>query len=358
VLRPLRGLLRGRGPRGLGALRGLTLRGHARTAGPRRLLGRGARGESARDGTGGGRAEGRVGGLVHRLSPGGASYEEKNAPWALIPAITTTAQITYVWGKAQLAVPQPRSRVRGKVRRMAGSPAPSAVVTGAARGFGKEIARRLVARGHHVLITDVDAAAVTAAAAELGPVTVWVNNAGVLRAGKAWELSEDDVDGQVAVNLLGVVHGSRAAVEAMRGRGGHLLNIASMSAHGPVPGLAVYAATKAAVLSFTTSLAGELALARLPIRAHALCPDAADTALVRDEQAHADTAILFSRPTLLSADAVADAAVALLAGRRIVRSLPPARAGLARVGGLLPVVGLPVLARLRARGERRRVAAS
>ncbi len=49
---------------------------------------------------------------------------------------------------------------------MAGSPAPSAVVTGAARGFGKEIARRLVARGHRVLITDVDAGAV----AQLGPV--------------------------------------------------------------------------------------------------------------------------------------------------------------------------------------------
>ena len=129
--------------------------------------------------------------------------------------------------------------------RMAGSPAPSAVVTGAARGFGKEITRRLVARGHRVLITDVDAGAV--AAAELGPVTAWVNNAGVLHA--------------------------------------------------------------------------------------------------------------FSRPTLLTADAVADAAVALLAGRRIVRSLPPARGGLARIGGLLPVVGLPVLARLRARGERRRVAA-
>ena len=46
--------------------------------------------------------------------------------------------------------------------------ATSAVVTGAARGFGKEIARRLVARGHRVLITDVDAGAVAAAAAELG----------------------------------------------------------------------------------------------------------------------------------------------------------------------------------------------
>jgi len=266
---------------------------------------------------------------------------------------------------------------------MASSMAGSAVVTGAARGFGKEIARRLIARGHRVLITDLDVDAVgaaaaelgctgvvadarsaadhrraAAAAAELGPVTVWVNNAGVLCAGKVWELSEDDVARQVEVNLLGVVHGSRAAVEAMRGRGGHLLNLASMSAHGPVPGLAVYAATKAAVLSFTTSLAGDLALAGLPIRAHTLCPDAADTALVRAEQAHADTAILFSRPTLLTPDAVADAAVELLAGRRIVRSLPPTRAGLARFGGLLPTVALPVLTRLRKRGDRRRRAAS
>ncbi len=259
----------------------------------------------------------------------------------------------------------------------------SAVVTGAARGFGKEIARRLVARGHRVLITDLDADEVGAAAAELGPactgivadarsaadhrraaataaelgpLAVWVNNAGVLRPGKAWELADDDVARQVEVNLLGVVHGARAAVDAMKVRGGHLLNLASMSAHGPVPGLAVYAATKAGVLTFTTSLAGDLALAGLPIRVHALCPDAADTALVRAEQAHADTAILFSRPTLLTADAVADAAMGMLAGRRIVRSLPAARAGLARVGGLLPAVGLPVLARLRARGDRRRLA--
>ena len=258
-----------------------------------------------------------------------------------------------------------------------------AVVTGAARGFGREIARRLVARGHRVLITDVDADAVTAtagelgvkamradarvpadhaevaaAAAELGPVGVWVNNAGVLRAGRVWEQPEQDVTLQVEVNLLGVVHGSRAAVDAMRGRGGHLLNIASMSSHGPVPGLAVYAATKAAVLSFTTSLQGELDLAQLPIRAHALCPDAADTALVRDEQASPDTAILFSQRALLTPTAVADAAIALLDGRRIVRSVPAYRAGAMRVAGVLPRVGLPVLARLRAQGDRRRVAGS
>ncbi|QYN32083.1 SDR family oxidoreductase [Pseudonocardia sp. DSM 110487] len=258
-----------------------------------------------------------------------------------------------------------------------------AVVTGAARGFGREIARRLVARGHRVLITDLDADAVAvtagelgatgmradarvpadhadvaAAAAELGPVGVWVNNAGVLRAGRVWEQPEQDVTLQVEVNLLGVVHGSRAAVEAMRGRGGHLLNIASMSAHGPVPGLAVYAATKAAVLNFTTSLQGELDLARLPIRAHALCPDAADTALVRDEQASPDSAMLFSQRTLLAPAAVADAAVALLDGRRVVRSIPTYRAGAMRIAGAVPRLGLPVLARLRAHGDRRRVAGS
>ena len=259
----------------------------------------------------------------------------------------------------------------------------TAVVTGAARGFGREIARRLVARGHQVLITDLDADAVAAAAAELGatgmaadarvaadhrrvaaaavelgPVSVWVNNAGVLRAGKAWEHSDDDVALMIDANLLGVVHGSRAAVGVMRARGGHLLNIASMSAHGPVPGLAVYAATKSGVLNFSTSLQGDLDLARVPIRVHALCPDAADTAMVRSEQASPDTAILFSGGGLLAPDAVADAAIDLLDGRRVVRSLPARRAAMARTGAVLPRIGLPVLARLRAQGERRRAAGS
>jgi short-subunit dehydrogenase len=258
-----------------------------------------------------------------------------------------------------------------------------AVVTGAARGLGREIARRLVARGHRVVITDLDAAVsataaelaasgadvtgivadardaaehrrVAAAAAQLGPVTVWVNNAGVLRSGRAWEQPEEHQALMVDVNVMGVVHGSRAAVELMRERGGHVLNIASMSAHGPVPGLAVYAATKAAVLSFSTSLQGDLDLARVPVRVHALCPDAADTALVRDEQASPDVALLFSQRSLLTPAAVADAAVALLDGRRVVRSLPTHRAGLMRFGSLLPRVALPVLSLLRAQGDRRR----
>ncbi|HXV94856.1 MAG TPA: SDR family oxidoreductase [Pseudonocardia sp.] len=254
-----------------------------------------------------------------------------------------------------------------------------AVVTGGARGFGLEIARRLVARGHRVLVTDLEAGAVARAAeaigaagtvadarspadhrrvaaeaGELGRVAVWVNNAGVARAGKSWEHSDDDVDAVVRTNLLGVVHGSRTAVEAMRAGGGHLLNIASMSGHGPVPGLAVYAATKAGVVNFTTSLQGELDLARIPVRAHALCPHAASTDLVRAAQADPDSAILFHQRRLLTPAEVADAAVALLDGRRVVRSLPLRWAAASRAGALVPTLGLKGLAALRALGQRRR----
>lgn len=254
-----------------------------------------------------------------------------------------------------------------------------AVVTGAARGFGLQIARRLAGRDHHVVLTDIDPAVrdvaaelggtgvvadargvedhrrVAATAAEHGRITVWVNNAGVLRAAKTWEHDDGDVELMVAANLLGVIHGSRVAVGAMRNHGGHLLNIASMSAHGPVPGLAVYAATKAGVVNFTASLQGDLDLAGLPIRAHALCPDVADTALVRAARAQPEAAILFAQRGMLDAGTVADAALTLLDGQRVLRSLPGYRAALARVAGMLPRVGLPVLARMRGVGERHRV---
>ena len=80
---------------------------------------------------------------------------------------------------------------------------------------------------------------------------------------------------------LGVIWGSHAAVEAMRSGPGdnrHIVNIASLSALMPVPGLAIYSATKHGVLGFTGSLQGDLMDAGIPITVHALCPDAADTA--------------------------------------------------------------------------------
>jgi NAD(P)-dependent dehydrogenase (short-subunit alcohol dehydrogenase family) len=277
----------------------------------------------------------------------------------------------------------------------------SAVVTGGGRGFGREIARRLAGRGYAVLVTDIDEVAARSTADEIGdsawsmaqdvrdpeghraaaaeaatraPLAVWVNNAGVLRAGKGWEHPDDDVRLQVEANVLGVMWGSRAAVDAMkrgvagpgarraersRGRGageagGHIVNLASMSSFGPVAGLAVYGATKHAVLGFTSSLQGDLDEAGIPVRVHALCPDAANTELVQGVRHEPDSAMLFSGGRLLTPEEVAERAVGLLDSKRIVLAVPRRRAAIARFGGIAPRVGLALERPMKRKAERRR----
>jgi NAD(P)-dependent dehydrogenase (short-subunit alcohol dehydrogenase family) len=260
----------------------------------------------------------------------------------------------------------------------------TAVVTGAGRGIGREIARRLVGRGMSVLVTDVSedtvretatllgerawpmaldvrdpAAHRTAAqaAAERGPLKVWVNNAGVLRTQKAWEHPDEEVRLMVEINLLGVIWGSRVAVEAMRVGGGDIVNMASMSSFGPVPGLAVYGASKHAVLGFTESLQGDLDDSGVPIRTHAICPDAVDTGMVRERQGDEEAAIIFSAPRFLTAEEVADKAVAAIGERKPVVAIPPSRAVLVRTMALFPRLNLRLIPLFKKAGEKKRAKA-
>jgi NAD(P)-dependent dehydrogenase (short-subunit alcohol dehydrogenase family) len=247
--------------------------------------------------------------------------------------------------------------------------------------MGREIARELAARGYGVLATDVDLEsaretaellgervspmaldvrdpeahrAAAAAAADRGPLKVWVNNAGILRTDKAWKHTDEEVRLIVEANLLGVVWGSRTAVEAMRETGGHIINMASLSSFGPAPGLAVYGATKHAVLGFSTSLQGDLEHAGIPIRVHAVCPDAVDTGMVRERQDEPDSAIIFSSPKLLQPADVATRTVALLDSEKIVLAIPRNRAWQARTMAGFPRAGLKMLELLRKVGDRRR----
>lgn len=255
-----------------------------------------------------------------------------------------------------------------------------AVVTGAGRGIGLAIAHRLADAGHRVVITDLDEAAAQAAAAEigrgavglrqnvadsashrdiastaasLGSLEVWVNNAGVLFAGDAWSHTDDELAMILDVNVRGVMAGCAAAISQMGTGSGRILNIASISALTPVPGLALYAASKAAVLSYTTSLAGDLKHRRSRIRVHALCPDVVGTAMVTAHNHDPDAAMLFAGPKALEPDVVADAAMELIAGRQIFRVVPRWRGVLSRVVDLSPAVGLAGLALTRRLGEAR-----
>jgi NAD(P)-dependent dehydrogenase (short-subunit alcohol dehydrogenase family) len=142
----------------------------------------------------------------------------------------------------------------------------------------------------------------------------------------------------VQVNLMGVIWGMRAAVDAFGPGGGDVVNTASLSAHGPVPGLSVYAATKAAVVSLTTSVQVETPSR---IRIHALCPDGVATPMVEamKDEGRAK-ALVHSGGRLLTAEETAEAAVGLLGTSRVVRSLPGWRAVLMRFTSVTPSVSM------------------
>ena len=173
-----------------------------------------------------------------------------------------------------------------------------ALVTGAARGLGAQIATRLAEQGASVYAADVsegaalrmdvrDRAAVRAAIERIvrdhGGLDILVNNAGLLAAGPSEQTSGEEWDRLVAVNLTGVFNCVQAAIPAMRTRpGASILNIASVSAEkgGGAIGNVWYGATKAAVVAMTSGLGRELG--PRGIRVNAIAPAVLDTQMVHD----------------------------------------------------------------------------
>ena len=174
-----------------------------------------------------------------------------------------------------------------------------AVVTGAARGIGAEIARRFAADGARVAIIDIDGASAAAeVAAEiegvavpgdlgdpdaarsatesaidaLGGIDVLVNNAGILRLSPLLDISVDEWDLVFAVNTRSMLITTQVAVASMRaaGTGGAIVNMSSMGAKSAAAGQAHYAASKAAVIALTQVTAQEFGADG--ITANAICP--------------------------------------------------------------------------------------
>lgn len=176
------------------------------------------------------------------------------------------------------------------------------LVVGAASGIGEAVAAAAIAEGARVFIADLAeeqgratagrigagfvscnvaeeasvSGAMAAAVAQLGGLDGLVNNAGLQKAGPVESVTVADWDSLMGVNARGVFLATRAAIPHLRASGGgSIVNTASLAAKRGGPGITAYAASKGAVMAFTTAVA--LELARDGIRVNSVCPGFIDT---------------------------------------------------------------------------------
>ena len=198
----------------------------------------------------------------------------------------------------------------------------TAVITGAASGFGLEASRIAARRGMNVVMADVQPDALTLAAHEieglgaqvlsfrldvskaaeveaLGAATMQrfgapsfvFNNAGVGAGGLIWEHTLKDWEWVVGVNLMGVAHGVRVFTPMMLAAAGkdpayrgHIVNTASMAGMLNAPNMGVYNVTKHAVVAMSETLFQDLALVSEQVHAHVLCPFFVPTGIHKSER--------------------------------------------------------------------------
>ena len=177
----------------------------------------------------------------------------------------------------------------------------SALVTGGSSGIGLAIARMLRDEGYDLTVASRTREKIEAAASELGAqavvanmgveedcirtvaahvdrfggLDVLVNSAGLGIAGRIDSLQTKHVDLMLGVNLRGLLLVSREAIPHLKQTRGWIVNLASIAGTGTAPGLLVYGATKAAVISLTRTQNAELD--EDGVRAIAICPGFVDT---------------------------------------------------------------------------------
>ncbi len=247
-----------------------------------------------------------------------------------------------------------------------------AVVTGAGGGLGRAIAAELARRGFAVWATDVDGDAAARVAAEIGggarsaaldvrdegacralagavaadagSLALWVNNAGVLATGLAWEQDEATRGAMLSINAAGTMNGTVAALERMVAAGrGHVVNVISLAGIVAAPGEVAYSASKHAAIAFSLGTLFDLRRAgHAGVDVSAVCPDGIWTPMIEDKLDDPDAAGSFSGQ-LLTPERVAREVGKLTERPRPIVVIPRWRGPLLRAFDLFPRLAIRLL---------------
>ena len=198
-----------------------------------------------------------------------------------------------------------------------------AVVTGAAMGMGKSLAGLLLDAGCRVALVDVNGGALTQTAEALsvrgecrpfvcdiarrqavydlagqvadamGPASILVNNAGMVRAGSLMELEDSTIEKTIAINLTAQFWTCKAFIPQLAAQPeGHIVNIASAGGILAIPHLSAYCASKFGVIGFTDALRQEMKKQRLAIGVTMVCPNTVGTGMFHGSKMVTGTRLL------------------------------------------------------------------
>lgn len=254
------------------------------------------------------------------------------------------------------------------------------IITGASAGIGEAAARRFAEAGAKLILSARGAARLEAVAESLraqgaeavacpgdvgddaacqaliqaavdhfGGLDVLVNNAGLHHRGLVEDVAAEALADMVHVNLRSPILLTRLALPHLRRRGGGaVVQVASLAGRAPVPGSAVYSATKFGLRAFSRALAEELRGSGIHISV--VSPGPVDTGFIMDD-IDAVSDLTFSQP-ISTADEVAEAILACAADGKIERALPSRSGALTTVAYVAPGLGRALRPMLERKGRK------
>lgn len=237
---------------------------------------------------------------------------------------------------------------------------PIILITGASNGIGFALTQYFIKAQYQVIATDIDVEKLKTLETsnlqvfklDVTSVNEWqsisekvefidiiINNAGVIIPAFAAKIESKLTSSQIDINLKGVINGSSFAIKKMLKQGyGHIINISSLAGVAPIQGLAIYAATKAAVRSFSLSIAFELK--KNNINVSVICPDLVDTNMLTEQLEYPAAALTFSGNKILKTSDIVEAIVKRALVKKEVEILvPKSRGWLAKLGNVFPELG-------------------